>query len=179
MSRIIVCVALALAAAGCGGAQNEEPIEAAPGFDGTITLLDGTKQPINDFKPLAGDYDFITETRDVAAEEMGFDSVLNRRKNIQGCIDEEQVKKGFEFLVVKDHDPETCRYEFFTIEDGQLSSVMRCVAEGVDLTFETTGEVGPRKSEWLTKVTGKALGMTENVAEKVTLNRIKDCKANQ
>lgn len=176
MKNCFAMIAAVLVVTGCSQSAETAPQIEKPDFDGTILMADGSKQPISETKPLEGDYDFILERKDLASEEMGFDSVVNRRRNDQVCIDKEAVAKGYENLIAQDYDPEFCSFETFSIEDGKVNSVMNCKNGDVDLRFETTGEIDQFESRWTTMITGRnALGMNEKLEEKFTLRRIKSC----
>lgn len=182
MSRILAFAPLCFFVVGC---QQEAPLKELlpektsrqePSFDGGILMADGTKQPISQTKPIQGDYDFILERKDLAAEEMGFDSLLDRRTRDEICIDKQAVEKGYEHLIAQDYDPQFCAFENFSIEDGKVASVFNCKNEDIDLRFETTGDIDQFESQWTTSITGKnALGMNEKLEEKFTLRRIKSC----
>ena len=149
---------------------------AEPEFDGTITLADGTVQPISDLKPLAADYDHAEESWDRYAESLGLPrSGTEFRRVFQECLTEEDVAQGFEALVMKGRDKEACRFESFTIEDGKLNAPMVCVADGAELRVENVGEVSQFGGEWTTTIKGRAFGMKVDTEIKTEWRRIKAC----
>lgn len=96
------------------------------------------------------------------------------------CLTQEDVAGGYREMLLDMQGRDTCRFDSYDLEDGQLNAVMNC--KGDDFQPETeariSGTLTPQSTDLKMTVAGFEDG-TSGIEMRVASERIGDCEADK
>lgn len=178
IKRLAPSLALAVALAACGSAEESEGSDA-----GSISIKEAAERAKDSgMKPEPGQYRVTMELLelDVPGAPEGANEMMRGMMGGQSheyCLKQEDVDKGFEEMARQSQENKDCTFERFDISGGAFDGQMVCNVPGQGrMTIAMKGEGTPTSSTMETRMEGDFSGMGPSTLRmRASHERIGDC----
>lgn len=178
INRLAPAMALAVALAACGSAEEGEGSNAE-----SISMKDAAQRAKDsDMKPRPGQYRVTMQLLelDLPGAPQGVMEAMRGRmagQTHEYCLRQEDVDKGFEQMARQTQENKDCTFERFDIDNGRFDGRMVCNVQGQGrMTITMKGEGGPTGSTMETRMEGDFVGMGQSaIRMRASHERIGDC----